>query len=351
MNALCQLLCIQHPILQSPMAGAQDSAMALAVSRAGGLGALPSAALGAKALHQHLEALQQSGLPYQLNAFCHTPPAPDAAAEAAWHARLAPYCAELGLDPASLPGGPGRQPFGPELLDIAQAYRPPVFSFHFGLPEPGLLQRVRATGAKVLASATTVAEALWLQERGVDAVIAQGVEAGGHRGFFLNRDTRTQIGTLALVPQIVRAVRVPVIAAGGISTAEGVAAAFALGASGVQAGTAYLLCPESLIGPLHRAALQAEADPARALGTALTTVFTGGAARGIMNRAMRELGTLDNGAPAFPLAAAAITALRQAAEARDSSDFTPLWSGQNPSGCRPVGAAEITRALAAGVPG
>ena len=351
MNTLCQLLGIQHPILQAPMAGAQDSAMALAVSQAGGLGALPSAALGLDALRLHLDVLAQSGLPYQLNAFCHAPPVPDAAALADWHARLAPYCAEFGLDPADLPDGPGRQPFGPVLLDLVEACRPPVLSFHFGLPEPELLQRVRATGAKVLASATTVAEALWLQERGVDAIIAQGVEAGGHRGFFLGHDTRTQMGTLALVPQIVRAVRVPVIAAGGISTAEGVAAAFALGASGVQAGTAYLLCPESLVSPLHRAALQAEADPARAAGTALTTVFTGGAARGILNRAMRELGTLDNGAPAFPLASAAITALRRAAEAGGSTDFTPLWCGQNPSGCRPVGAAEITRALAAGVPG
>ncbi|MDF1484371.1 nitronate monooxygenase, partial [Ramlibacter sp. H39-3-26] len=237
--------------------------------------------------------------------------------------------------------------FSAAMIDVLEEFRPPVVSFHFGLPAPALLARLRGWGAKVLSSATTVEEALWLERHGADAIIAQGLEAGGHRGFFLTRDLTTQMGTFALLPQIVRAVRVPVIAAGGIVDAQGVAAAFALGAAGVQAGTAYLLCPEATTSAIHRAALQ-QGDTAR--HTALTTLFTGGPARGIVNRAMRELGALDNAAPAFPLATAAIAPLRTAAEKAGSGDFSPLWSGQNASGCRAVPAAEVTRELAAGLP-
>lgn len=212
-------------------------------------------------------------------------------------------------------------------------------------PADDLLAQVRSWGAKILASAPTVAEAEWLAARGVDAIIAQGLEAGGHRGNFLSDDLTTQLGTFALVPQIAQAVRLPVIAAGGIADAAGVAAALRLGAAGVQVGTAYMLCPEVTTSPLHRAALNSTA----ARHTALTNLFSGRPARGIVNRVMRELGPLNLAVPAFPLAGAAMTALRTAAEQRGSSDFSPLWAGQNVSGCQAIAAAELTRALAAGL--
>jgi nitronate monooxygenase len=221
-------------------------------------------------------------------------------------------------------------------------FKPAIVSFHFGLPSPELLARVRAWGAKVLSSATTVDEALWLQAQGVDAVIAQGLEAGGHRGMFLSNDLSTQAGTFALLQQIVQAVRVPVIAAGGIVDANGVAAAMALGAAGVQAGTAYMLCPEATTSSVHRAALKS----AQARHTALTNLFTGRPARGIVNRVMRELGPISAAAPEFPLAVAAIAPLRSHAERQGSGDFSPLWAGQNVSSCREVPAAELTRELA-----
>lgn len=343
-TALTQLVGTQLPIIQAPMAGAQGSAMALAVCAAGGLGSLPTATFSPDELRSELQVMsaQSNGRPWNLNFFTHQSPVPDEAREKAWRATLAPYYAEFGIDPESIPEGGGRAPFSAELADIVEPFRPPVVSFHFGLPAPELLERIRGWGSKVLSTATTLEEALWLQEHGVDAIIAQGLEAGGHRGHFLDTDLTKQMGTFALVPQIVRAVRVPVIAAGGIADAQGVAAALSLGAAGVQAGTAYLLCPEAATRALHRAALQRDA----ARHTVITTLFTGGAARGITNRLIRELGATDNKAPAFPLATTAIGPLRAAAEGAGSGDFSPLWSGQNASGCRAVSAAEITRSLA-----
>ena len=342
---LQQLLGIELPIVQAPMAGVQGAALAVAVSNAGGLGSLPCAMLGVEAMRGELEAITaQTRRPYNVNFFCHTPPVPDAARDAAWRAALAPCYREFGIDAAAIPAGPGRNPFTAEAAEVLAAFRPPVVSFHFGLPPADLLARVRGWGAKVLASATTVEEARWLEARGVDVIIAQGLEAGGHRGIFLSDDLSTQVGTLALVPQVVRAVRVPVIAAGGIADARGVAAALALGAAGVQIGTAYLLCPEAGTTALHRAALKSEA----ARHTALTNLFTGRPARGIVNRFMREFGPLSPLPPAFPLATAAVAPLRAKAESQGSGDFSPLWSGQNASGCREIPAAELTRALAAG---
>jgi nitronate monooxygenase len=250
----------------------------------------------------------------------------------------------LGIDAANIPTGPGRAPFSVEMADVLEQFKPPVVSFHFGLPTPALLARVRTWGSKIISSATTVREAVWLEQQGVDAIIAQGLEAGGHRGMFLTDDVSTQIGTMALLPQIVSAVKVPVIAAGGIADAAGVAAAMRLGAAGVQVGTAYMCCPEATTSALHRAALQSDA----AQHTALTNLFTGRPARGIVNRLMRELGPLSAAAPAFPLATAAIAPLRAAAEARGSGDFSPLWAGQNASGCRNLPAAQLTLELARG---
>ena len=342
MQSLQQLLGIELPLIQAPMAGSQGSALAVAVSNAGGLGSLPAAMLAPEALRDELAAIaRQTTRPYNVNFFCHVPPQADAAREARWRQALSPYYAELGLDPQAVPTGPARVPFGAAAADVLEAFRPPVVSFHFGLPEPGLLARVRGWGAKVLSSATTVEEARWLEAQGVDAVIAQGLEAGGHRGMFLSDDLATQVGTLALVTQVVRCVKVPVIAAGGIACREAVTAAQALGAAGVQVGTAYLLCPEATTSPVHRAALRSQG----ARVTALTNLYSGRPARGIVNRLMRELGPMSQAAPAFPLATAAVAPLRARAEARGSGDFSPLWSGQDASGCREVPAAQLTREL------
>ena len=341
---LQELLGIELPIIQAPMAGVQGSALAVAVSNAGGLGSLPCAMLGADALRDELAAIcAGTQRPFNVNFFCHVPPAADAAREARWRALLAPYYAEWGVDPAAIPPGPVRAPFSDAVADIVEAFRPPVVSFHFGLPPPALLARVRAWGARILCSATTVEEARWIEAQGVDAVITQGAEAGGHRGMFLSDDLTTQAGSFALTPQVVQAVRVPVIAAGGIADARGVAAALALGAAGVQVGTAYLLCPEANTSAVHRAALKS----AGAAHTALTNLFSGRPARGIVNRVMRELGPINPAAPSFPLATSAVAPLRAAAEARGSGDFSPLWTGQNASGCRELPAAALTRDLAA----
>lgn len=343
--SLTQLLGTALPLIQAPMAGIQTHAMAIAVSNAGALGSLPCAMLSHDALRQELTAITAGTTrPYNVNFFCHVPPAPDAAREARWRDALRPYHAAYGLDVDAVPPGAGRVPFDAPAADVLEAFRPAVVSFHFGLPSPDLLARVKAWGAKVLASATTVDEAVWLAAHGADAVIAQGLEAGGHRGIFLTDDLTTQVPTFALLPQVVRAVRVPVIAAGGIADADGVRAAMALGAAGVQVGTSYMLCDEASTSAIHRRALQSDA----ARHTALTTLFTGRPARGIVNRLMRELGPLSPAAPAFPTATAAIAPLRAKAEAQGSGDFSPLWSGQNPTGVRAIGAAEMTAALAQG---
>jgi nitronate monooxygenase len=345
-NAIHELLGIELPIIQAPMAGVQDSALAIAVSNAGGLGSLPCAMLSPDALHAELTAITSAtSKPFNVNFFCHTLPVPDAGREAAWRDLLRPYYAEFGLDIDGVPSGPARAPFSHDYIDVLNRFTPAVVSFHFGLPRQDLLQRVRAMGATILSSATTVDEARWLKERGVDAIIAQGLEAGGHRGMFLSHDVTTQIGTLALVPQIVNAVGVPVIAAGGIADAAGVTAAMALGAAAVQIGTAYMLCPEATTSAMHRAALASNASR----HTTLTNVFTGRPARSIVNRIIREIGPMTSLAPQFPLAAAAILPLRSAAEAAGSSDFSPLWSGQNTSGCSDVPAATLTVELVRGV--
>jgi len=343
--SLQDLLGTQLPLIQAPMAGVQLHGLAAAVSNAGALGSLPCAMLDAAGLRRELQALsEKTRQPYNLNFFCHTPPSVDSARDAAWREALRPYYAELGIDPATIGSGPARQPFSAEMADLLDEFRPAVVSFHFGLPSAELLARVKACGAKVLSSATTVAEALWLQANGADAIIAQGLEAGGHRGMFLSEELSSQLGTFALLPQIVQVVQVPVIAAGGIADAAGVRAAMALGAAGVQIGTAYLCCDEASTSAIHRAALYSPA----AQHTALTNLFSGRPARGIVNRLMRELGPLSPHAPAFPLATAAVAPLRSQAESQGSGDFSPLWAGQNVSGCKAIGAAALTRELAQG---
>jgi len=342
MTSLREILGIDLPIIQAPMAGAQGSAMAIAVSNAGGLGSLPCATISLEVIRQELAAIRaQTSKPFNVNFFCHIPPAHDPIRAERWRQRLSPYYQEFGVDPSGTAAGPTRAPFNSDAAGVLKDFQPPVVSFHFGLPSPELLNQVRTWNPKILCSATTVEEARWLEANGVDIIIAQGVEAGGHRGIFLSSDLTTQAGTMALLPQIRQAVKVPVVAAGGIASAEGVAAAMALGAAGVQIGTAYLLCPESKITALHRAALKSEG----ARHTALTNVFTGRPARGIVNRIIREVGPISPDAPEFPLAADGLLPLRTAAESRGNSDFSPLWSGQNASGCREIPAADLTRDL------
>ena len=321
-----------------------DWELAAAVAEAGALGSLPCVMYTVAQAREQVEKIRAATKkPISLGFFCHQPPVPDNAREAAWRDRLAPYYVELGLDPHAPVPAPLRAPFNAEFCEMVVELKPAAASFHFGLPEPALLKRVKNAGCKVISSATTVAEARWLEERGVDVIVAQGAEAGGHRGIFLSDDISTQAGTFALVPQIVDSVKVPVVAAGGIADARGIAAAFALGAAGVQIGTAYMHCPESKISAPHRAALKASSDTS----TAVTNVMTGRPARGIVNRLMREQGPVSMEAPAFPLAANAIAPLRAAAEKQGSGDFSPLWSGQAAALGRAMPAGELTKRLAA----
>lgn len=333
---------IELPIIQAPMAGVQGSQLAIAVSKAGGLGSLPCATLSPEGTRAELKAIRAAtDKPFNVNFFCHTPPQPDAEREAAWRATLAPYYEEFGVDAASIPAGPGRAPFTHAVADVLEEFRPPVVSFHFGLPANDLMARVKAMGSLIFASATTVDEAIWLEAHGADTIIAQGIEAGGHRGMFLSNDLKSQVGLFSLLPQIVDAVKVPVIAAGGIADARGVRAAMELGATAVQVGTAYLLCPEATTSPVHRAALRSQ----KSQYTAVTNIFTGRPARGIINRIMQEMGPINNTVPAFPLATSAIAPLRAKAESLGGDGFSPLWCGENARGCAEIPAAQLTRAL------
>ncbi|MFL6446102.1 MAG: NAD(P)H-dependent flavin oxidoreductase [Bryobacteraceae bacterium] len=338
------LLGIDLPIIQAPMAGPVLSEMVISVSEAGGLGSLPCALLSAEAAGAELALVRKgTSKPINLNFFCHHPPEASPERESVWKKRFAQYYLELGLDPDAPVPSSSRTPFDRATCELVLEFRPEVVSFHFGLPNKGLLAQVRATGAKILSSATSVEEARWLEDHGCDAIIAQGFEAGGHRGMFLSDDVSTQVGTLALVPQVVDAVKVPVIAAGGIADARGIVGAFALGASAVQIGTAYLFCPEAKLSPVHKRALQNAKDN----GTALTNVFTGRPARGIVNRVIREVGPIADLAPDFPLAGGAVAPLRAKSEAAGSEDFVPLWSGQAAHICRELPASELTKRLAA----
>jgi nitronate monooxygenase len=340
---LIDLFKIEHPILLAPIAGAMDAHLAIEVCEAGGLGSLPSAMIDAAQVRSEMVRIRAgTRRPINLNFFSHKPPTLNNAREARWRDRLEPYYRELNIDPAAPVPTSNRVPFDAALCDIVEDLQPEVISFHFGLPEADLLRRVKATGCKLISSATTADEARWLEAQGVDAVIAQGYEAGGHRSMFLTDDLAAQVGTFALVPQVVDAVKVPVIAAGGIGDARGIAAAFMLGAAGVQIGTAYMHCPESKISALHRAALKSS----RSDGTMLTNVMTGRPARYIVNRLVREVGPISELAPEFPLAAGALAPLRASAEAQGSADFSPMPSGQAASLGRAMPARELTRALA-----
>jgi nitronate monooxygenase len=340
-----ELFCIEHSFIQAPMAGVQGVELAASISNAGGLGSLPTAMLGSEQLDAQLTKLSsQTEFPYNVNFFCHDAPVVSESQTLAWQGALSAYFIERQLTPPDTGSSPSRAPFSVESLAVLQQHQPAVVSFHFGLPSMEIVAAIKAWGGKVIATATTLEEAVWLEQRGVDAIIAQGLEAGGHRGNFLSADMTTQSGLMAFLPQVCQVVGVPVIAAGGIASAQAVKAAIALGASGVQVGTAFLLSDEATTSRLHREALTG-----RAAGhTAITNVFTGRPARSIVNRLVREVGPWSDLAPSFPAAAKDVSMLRAAAEPEGISDFTPLWSGQNNSGCREDAAAVILHDLLQG---
>jgi nitronate monooxygenase len=340
---LIELFKTEFPIVQAPMAGIMDAELAIAAAQGGALGSLPCAMISAEKAREQVNIIRQRvSAPVNMNFFCHRPMDADAESQARWKKRLEPYYKELGVDPAAPINAANRAPFDAAMCEAVEELRPEVVSFHFGLPDEALLERVKAAGCIVIGCATIVKEAIWLEENGADVIIAQGAEAGGHRGMFLTDDIAGQPGTFALVPQVVDAVRVPVVAAGGIADGRGIAAALALGAAGVQIGSAYLRCPESkVIAPARVALAQALDD-----STVITNVMTGRPARGVANRLMREVGPISPDAPAFPHAATGLAPLKTAAEKLGKVDFTNLWAGQAVRLGRELPAAELTRALA-----
>jgi nitronate monooxygenase len=340
---LIDLMKIEIPIVQAPMAGADSVELARGVSSAGALGSLACALLSPDSVREGMRALRQGTMrAFNLNFFCHAMEAPDIAAIEKWKSFLRPHYERWGLDIETVPEGRLRMPFDEEMCAVVEQLKPEVVSFHFGLPARELVDRLKKAGIKIMSSATSVREAEWLESRGCEAIVAQGVEAGGHRGMFLETNTATQAGLFALLPQVVDAVSVPVIAAGGITDARGVVAAFALGASGVQLGTAYLFCPEANVSPLYRQALAQATDN----GTALTNLFSGRPARGILNRFLQQAGPMADAAPAFPYAAKLVAPLRAASERAGSVDYMQMWAGQAARLATSMPAADFTHKLA-----
>jgi nitronate monooxygenase len=341
MPSITSLLGIELPVIQAPMAGVQDETLTIAVAKAGGLGSMPCALLDADRLESALRRFASLDLPINLNFFCHDMAAPDPGEAARWRDALMPDYREFEIAPAELDAAEARRPIDASTVDLLERFRPQVISFHFGLPAPALLARIKAWGATVLASATTLEEGRWLDRHGADVVIAQGIEAGGHRGHFLSDDLAGQSTTVELVTALSKSLGVPVVGAGGVGNRADVEQLLAAGAAGVQAGTAYLLCPEARTTPVQRRALQQPGRPAD-----ITNLFSGRPARGLVNRLMRELGAVSPLAPRFPWASHALAPLRAAAEARGADDFSPLWSGAMPNTFPGCDAARITRLLA-----
>ncbi len=337
---------LEYPVFQSPMAGSQGSALAVAVSDAGGLGAIPCAMLSTQQVAEALQTVREkAGRIINVNFFCHQPPEPSAAAQSRWLEALSPYFDELNVDPSGVAAGAGRQPFSQEYLSAITPFEPEVVSFHFGLPDPVMIAAIKGWGGLVAASATTLEEGIWLEQNGADLVIAQGLEAGGHRGHFLRNDLEDQLPTESLVSALVQAIHVPVIAAGGISTPEQVAQMLHCGASAVQVGTAFLLTPEATTSEVHRAALRSDLVGE----TAITNLFSGRPARGMVNRLMIEQGPMSDKPPAFPLATNAVAPLRAAAESKASWDFSPLWAGTGAAACQEKAASDLVRWLCSAV--
>lgn len=342
MKKLAEIIKTKLPLIQAPMAGSQDADLAIAVCNAGGLGSLPCASISHEKIKNEVEKIRsQTDAPFNLNFFCHVNPDWEEKREEIWKKTLEPYFIEFGLDVNQNLPPSSRNPFDEDSCKLIEELRPPVVSFHFGLPHQDFIKRIKKTGAVILSSATTVEEAIWLEKNGCDAIIAQGLEAGGHRGIFLSKDLSTQLGTMSLVPKIVDAVKIPVIASGGIADTRGVKACFELGAVGIQIGTAYLFTHEAKISVVHKEALLAPGPKI----TALTNIFTGRPARGIVNRIMREIGPITNHAPEFPLAGGRLAPLKKISEERKSGDFSSLWAGQSVELGQVMSAEELTKKL------
>ena len=336
-----ELLGLTHPIVQAPMSGLAPATLAAAVCNAGALGSIGCAVLSPAVAREQVATLRQvTNRPFNLNFFVHTHPRTDPQATARVRGRLASYFDEFGLGPVPEPKEP-IPTFDEERLSLVLELRPRVVSFHFGLPEAPAMRQIKEAGCIVLSSATTVAEARSLEANGADAIIAQGLEAGGHRGSFSGSPGAGMVGTMALVPQIVDAVRVPVIAAGGIADGRGIAAAFALGASGAQIGTAFLGCPEATLSPLYRAQLQAATDDV----TELTRAFTGRPARAIRNRFITEMADCES--LEFPLQMSLISPLLQLSGDEARAEFMPVWAGQAAPLVRDLPAGRLVEALVA----
>ncbi|THD37980.1 MAG: 2-nitropropane dioxygenase [Sphingomonas sp.] len=324
----------EAPIVQAPMAGASGVALAVAAMRGGAVGSLPCAMLTPiQVIVQSAEVRAEADGPLNLNFFCHTlAPAPD---DSPWRKLLTPFYEEEGVEPGT-PPPPLRRPFDAAMAEAVEAVRPEIVSFHFGLPDAGVLARVRASGALVFGNATSPDEMRWLTDAGVDAIVLQGAEAGGHAGWFLDGHRPAPLAELLRVD-----VPIPKIAAGGVADAAGMAAAFSAGASAVQIGTAYLASPESLASAPHRALIGTATD------TVFTNLFSGGIARGFRNRLIDAIGPVNDAAPPFPHASAALAPLRMAAEADGRGDYSPLWAGAGAARVRPEPAEALTRRLAA----
>ncbi len=341
---LLDLLNLDVPVIQAPMAGADSIALARSVLSTGALGSLACALLGPGGVREAVHALREGiNRPINLNFFSHEMTVPDLAATEKWKRLLSTHYQRVGLNLEPTPESRLRMPFNEEMCEVVEEIRPEVVSFHFGLPAPALVERVKKQGSKILSSATSVREAIWLEDHGCDAIIVQGSEAGGHRAMFLESQVASQVGLFALLPQVADAVSVPLIAAGGIADGRGIVAAFALGASGVQLGTAYLFCPEADVSPLYRQALKRSTDT----GTAITNVFSGRPARGILNRYISEAGPMTDSALAFPYAATLVAPLRAASEKSGSLDYLQMWSGQAAAMGKAMPADRLTRELAA----
>jgi nitronate monooxygenase len=338
------LLGIELPIIQAPMAGSAGLDMVVAVSEAGGLGSLACASLDTERLRQLLAAAHQNtSKPFNINFFAHTVGASHEARNKAWLERLLPYYGELEIEPPKSLSSGSILPFDAKRCAIVEEMAPAIVSFHFGLPDLTLVRRLKAAGIKILSSATTVAEARWLENHGCDAIIAQGVEAGGHRGMFMSDDIDSQMGTFALVPQIVDELSVPVIAAGGVADGRGIAAAFTLGASGVQIGTAYLFTREATLSDAYRRTLQSfQSKESHRPATTLTNVLSGRPSRCIVNRLICEMGPLSDAAPAFPSGFSALMPLRQQTERMDNRDFSAHYCGQAAGLGHPTNARQLT---------
>ncbi|MGV2988544.1 NAD(P)H-dependent flavin oxidoreductase [Vibrio sp. E150_011] len=339
MQNIHELLGSRFPIIQAPMAGVQNNALAIAVNKAGGLGSIPCGMLGIEAIVTEIKTIRAAtSRPYNLNFFCHDMPQYDVSQHQHWQQTLSPFLAELNIDKDTIPKNANRMPFNHDIADAIEPFVPEIISFHFGLPDKTFINRIKSWGTRIISTATTVKEAQWLEQNGADAIIVQGLEAGGHRGMFLTKELASQAYLSILLPNVIANVNIPVIAAGGITDQKDMENALALGAQAVQVGTVFLLCSEATTSDLHRAAIK---NGARNRHTALTNIFTGRPARGIVNRAMERLGYINENAPTFPYASLEMGLLRASAEKKSLSDFSPLWCGENTAGCAEVSAQVI----------